>query len=57
MAHTEHKEGSKAEKPRDRKADESIQGPVCRCKEVSKKKLPDLIKMAVDDLAFWKKKK
>ncbi len=27
----------------------------CRCKEVSKKRLPELIRMMIDDLAFWKK--
>ena len=28
----------------------------CRCKEVSKKTLPEMIKLMVDDLAFWKKR-
>ena len=27
----------------------------CRCKEVSKKTLPELLKVVIDDLAFWKK--
>jgi hypothetical protein len=27
----------------------------CRCKEVSKKSLPELLKVAIGDLTFWKK--
>jgi len=29
----------------------------CRCKEVSKKTLPDLLRLMIKDLAFWKKTK
>jgi len=29
----------------------------CRCKEVSKKTLPEMIKLMISDLAFWKKTK
>jgi len=29
----------------------------CRCKEVSKKTLPELIRLMIKDLAFWKKTK
>lgn len=29
----------------------------CRCKEVSKKTFPEMIKLMLDDLAFWKKEK
>jgi len=29
----------------------------CRCKEVSKKTLPDLFRLMIKDLAFWKKTK
>lgn len=29
----------------------------CRCKEVSKKSLSELLKVAVSDLSFWKKEK
>jgi len=28
----------------------------CRCKEVSKKTLPELLRLMIKDLAFWKKK-
>ncbi|MEW6107840.1 MAG: hypothetical protein AB1632_01535 [Nitrospirota bacterium] len=27
----------------------------CRCEEVSKKTLPELLKLMLKDLAFWKK--
>lgn len=30
-------------------------GESCRCKEVSKKSLPELFRMMLRDLAFWKK--
>jgi hypothetical protein len=29
----------------------------CRCKEVSEKTLPELLRIAIKDLAFWKKTK
>jgi hypothetical protein len=29
----------------------------CRCKEVSKKTFPQLLKVMIGDLAFWKKAK
>jgi hypothetical protein len=29
----------------------------CRCKEVSRKSLPELLKLLINDLAFWKKTK
>ena len=29
----------------------------CRCKEVSKKTLPELLRLMIKDLAFWKKDK
>jgi hypothetical protein len=29
----------------------------CRCKEVSKKTLPELLRLMIKDLAFWKKAK
>ena len=29
----------------------------CRCKEVSKKTLPELLRLMIKDLAFWKKPK
>jgi len=33
------------------------QGEDCRCKEMSKKTPRELLKVAIDDLSFWKKKK
>ena len=30
---------------------------ICRCKEVSKKTLPELLRIMIKDLAFWKKAK
>ena len=30
---------------------------VCRCKEVSKKTFPEMVKLMISDLAFWKKTK
>jgi hypothetical protein len=30
---------------------------ICRCKEVSKKSFPEMIKLMISDLAFWKKTK
>ena len=27
----------------------------CRCKEVSKKSVPEMFRLMLDDLAFWKK--
>jgi hypothetical protein len=30
-------------------------GEDCRCKEVSKKTVPELLKVMIRDLAFWKK--
>jgi len=27
----------------------------CRCKEVSKKTVPELLKVMISDLAFWKR--
>ncbi len=56
MNTTESHKEPRAEESREPKAAEQSQGPVCRCKEVSRKKLPDLIRMALEDLAFWKKK-
>lgn len=29
----------------------------CRCKEISRKSLPDLLKVVIDDLSLWKKAK
>lgn len=42
-------------KPDNRGAEEVTEG--CRCEEVSKKTLPEMLKLMLSDLAFWKKKK
>jgi len=30
---------------------------ICRCKEVSKKTFPEMLKLMLNDLVFWKKRK
>ena len=42
------------ERPLDAKPGERSEDD-CRCKEVSKKTVPELLKIMIDDLAFWKK--
>lgn len=32
-------------------------GENCRCKDISQKSLPDLLKVVIGDLSFWKKKR
>jgi hypothetical protein len=37
-----------------------VKGPEedsCRCKEVSKKTFPEMLRLMLNDLAFWKRKK
>ena len=41
-------------KPAELKRDESVDNG-CRCKEVAKKSLPEMITLMIGDLAFWKK--
>jgi hypothetical protein len=41
-------------KPAEQKA-EDAGNDSCRCKEVSKKTIPQLLKLMLSDLAFWKK--
>jgi hypothetical protein len=41
---------SPAEQTGDEGGDDS-----CRCKEVSKKTIPQMLKLMIKDLAFWKK--
>jgi len=36
---------------------EDVSEDSCRCKEVSKKTLPEMLKLMLSDLAFWKKAK
>lgn len=42
---------------RKKSAPEGTDEESCRCKEVSKKSIPELLKVAVTDLSFWKKKR
>lgn len=49
------KESEEKEKSDRRKAEESAE-IACRCKEVSKKTIPEMLKLMIGDLAFWKKK-
>ena len=46
--------GKKEERPAEHKADDSKEES-CRCKEVSKKTLPEMIKLMIRDLTFRKK--
>ncbi len=41
-------------KPAERKM-EDVGEDSCRCKEVSKKTIPQMLKLMLSDLAFWKK--
>ncbi|HBG93659.1 MAG: hypothetical protein A3J81_08550 [Nitrospirae bacterium RIFOXYB2_FULL_43_5] len=44
---------SEKEKPLKPEEEESEE---CRCKEVSKKRFPELLRLLLKDLAFWRKK-
>jgi len=44
------------EKPAGRQ-EEDVSEDSCRCKEVSKKTIPEMLKLMLSDLAFWKKAK
>lgn len=44
------------EKSKERES-EGVSDDSCRCKEVSKKRLPEMLKLMVSDLAFWRKAK
>jgi|GEM_PF-2673065 len=50
---TDNSNGSKREKGKPSKMEAA---EACRCKEVSKKKWPDLLRLMLRDMAFWKKK-
>jgi hypothetical protein len=43
-------------KPAEQEAGEADE-IACRCKEVAKKTLPELLRLMIKDLAFWKKTK
>jgi len=34
---------------------EEVAEGLCRCKEVSKKTVPEMLRLMVSDLAFWKR--
>jgi hypothetical protein len=42
------------EKPAEKET-EDLGDDTCRCKEVSKKTIPQMLKLMLSDLAFWKK--
>ncbi len=54
-----HSEGAGGGRPEEDKT-KGIDGPMeedtCRCKEVSKKTLPEMFKLMLGDLAFWKRR-
>jgi hypothetical protein len=51
------KEKQRGERKRGQQAAGRDDEENCRCKEVSKKSLPELLKVVIGDLAFWKKEK
>jgi hypothetical protein len=60
---TEHSQESPAPEPsssREEKHEEQkvqAEGEECRCKEAPRKTIPQLLKVMLEDLAFWKKGK
>ena len=48
------KKSAEREKPAEQDAVD-ISEDSCRCKEVSKKTIPEMLKLMLSDLAFWKK--
>ena len=60
MANRQRESGSDNSKSLENKGkqrEEKTLGENCRCEEVSKKTVPELLKIMVRDLAFWKKGK
>ena len=63
MARDEHQSAGSDKRPLEKKKlremeEEKIsEGGNCRCEEVSKKTLPEMLKLMLSDLAFWKKAK
>ena len=57
---TGHKSGDKGksavtkEKPAERE-EKDVSEDSCRCKEVSRKTIPEMLKLMLSDLAFWRK--
>lgn len=49
------KSSRESEKTAGQEAD--LSEDACRCKEVSKKTVPEMLRLMLDDLAFWKKAK
>ena len=48
------KSSVEGEKPSEQAADDAG-ADNCRCKEVSKKTIPQMLKLMLSDLVFWKK--
>jgi hypothetical protein len=48
-------DNSKPLKNKEEQREGKTTGENCRCEEVSKKTVPELLKIMVRDLAFWKK--
>jgi hypothetical protein len=54
--HADDKGKSSEEREKPTEKDEvDISEDSCRCKEVSKKTIPEMLKLMLNDLAFWKK--
>ncbi len=56
MTHQHKAAGSEKNTPAELKTDE---GKIdnCRCKEVSRKTVPEMIRLMIKDLTFWRKNK
>jgi hypothetical protein len=59
MANRQRKSGSEGTKPAEKGKEQEgkTDGEDCRCEEVSKKTVPELFRVMIRDLAFWKKGK
>ncbi|NJD56790.1 MAG: hypothetical protein FIA94_10355 [Nitrospirae bacterium] len=49
--------GDRAKGPTEERSEGEGAEDSCRCKEVSQKTFPDLLRLMISDLAFWKKNK
>ena len=54
--HSDGKGKSSAERKKPAEREAGVVGDdSCRCKEVSKKTIPQMLKLMLSDLAFWRK--
>ena len=50
-----HGKGPSEKGEKDGRKKEDVSEDTCRCKEVSKKTVPDMLRLMVSDLAFWRR--